>query len=71
MLNNNTYKCWICNGSGIVIKVKKLNGIDYDIAERCTCKEGQKMSSSIRTVSAEVAEQKAMENYKSSNFLQT
>ncbi|TJX14988.1 hypothetical protein E9840_04600 [Tissierella creatinini] len=61
--NNKGPKCWICNDTGFVTLEKKANQYTYEYAERCTCKEGQKASSKIRSIERELAEIMAMENY--------
>ena len=62
--NNKPFpNCWVCNDSGIIVLVRKINGIDYDMAIRCKCKEGQVTSDSVRTISDDMAEEKAAENF--------
>ena len=56
-------KCWICNDSGFVLYVKKVNGFEYDFALRCKCIKGQRTSSRIGTIDDVTAECMARENY--------
>ena len=61
--NKNTPKCWICNDNGFVLYIKKVNGLEYDFALRCKCKEGQRTSHKIGTIDDKTAEYMARENY--------
>ena len=36
-------KCWICKDEGLIIYKKEYMGITYDMACRCSCKEGWKV----------------------------
>lgn len=56
-------KCWICNDNGIVIEEIMHKNLSYEIAYRCSCKEGLKSSDSIAVVDHKMAERLAMDNY--------
>lgn len=57
-------KCWICKDTGLAIYINRKNGIDYETAARCKCKEGQMYSESIPVVNNLLAEKIAAANFK-------
>ena len=57
-------KCWICNDTGLAIYINRKNGIDYETAARCKCKEGQITSEAIPTIHDLLAEKIAAANFK-------
>ena len=61
---DNRFKCWICKDSGMVFFNKYKNGIEYELAYRCSCLKGQASSKKIMTVPQVLAENIAIENYK-------
>ena len=64
--NNMSFpNCWVCNDTGFILLVRKINGIDYDMAIRCKCKVGQITSDRVKTISDDMAEKKAAENFSS------
>ena len=56
-------KCWICNDTGLAIYINRKNGIDYETAARCKCKEGI-TSETIPTIHDLLAEKIAAANFK-------
>lgn len=57
-------KCWICNDTGLAIYINRKNGIDYETAARCKCKEGQIISEAIPIIHDLLAEKIAAANFK-------
>lgn len=65
--SNERPKCWVCKDSGLLTFEKKINGLHYEFAARCTCIAGQRMSNRIKNIDNSLAEVFAMENYMSFN----
>lgn len=47
---NKVYECTRCNGVGIVIYKKIIDGYTYDFGARCNCQNGMQLSKSIPSI---------------------
>lgn len=56
-------KCWICMDQGLVIYGKKVNGMIYEMAARCTCAQGNKAGEKIPYIHHTLVEDIARINF--------
>ena len=57
-------KGWVCEDMGLVLYMKKENGINYEMAASCRCRLGVKYGDGVPRVSKEMAELVAEGNFK-------